>query len=337
MAVEEEWVDLPERLNLSKYQITATGRIRNKTSGHEMKCILSPDEYVVSSLRNDHSRNETVQIHRLIAETFIDNPDGKPVVDHINRIRYDNRISNLRWATHTENLNNRTNSKRKGRQVYQLTVDGIIINLWDSIKEASVATGICNSGIVRCCKKESAYSGGYLWRYFDEFNPLDGEIWKKVPINSSYDIYASNYGRIKKGTEITTGRINKHGYMIFRTTVNDNCISMFVHRLVCLTFNGKAPNGRNVVNHINNKRNDNRPENLEWTTQGDNNIHAIKTGSRSNLKPVVQRTMNGKYKERYNSIADASRATGISASGICTVCKGKGNYAGGYLWEYENK
>lgn len=38
------------------------------------------------------------RVHRLIAETFIDNPDAKPTVDHINRIRDDNRLCNLRWA-----------------------------------------------------------------------------------------------------------------------------------------------------------------------------------------------------------------------------------------------
>lgn len=41
-------------------------------------------------------------IHRLVAETFLPNPDSKPTVDHINRCRDDNRVSNLRWATHHE-------------------------------------------------------------------------------------------------------------------------------------------------------------------------------------------------------------------------------------------
>ena len=46
-------------------------------------------------------------IHRLVAETFISNPEHKPTVDHINQDRADNRVDNLRWATYTEQIHNR--------------------------------------------------------------------------------------------------------------------------------------------------------------------------------------------------------------------------------------
>lgn len=51
-------------------------------------------------------KGKTYSVHRIVAETFISNPDNKPTVDHIDRNRKNNTVSNLRWANrHEQNLN----------------------------------------------------------------------------------------------------------------------------------------------------------------------------------------------------------------------------------------
>ena len=79
------------------YQVSNTGKVRNPNK------VLTPNVgvkngYVYVTLRKDKRL-----LHRIVAETFIPNPFNKPEVDHINGIRTDNRLENLRWASGEEN------------------------------------------------------------------------------------------------------------------------------------------------------------------------------------------------------------------------------------------
>ena len=63
-------------------------------------------------------RGKTYKVHRLVAELFIPNPQDKRTIDHINRIRSDNRVCNLRWATQKEQIANSSriiNAKNKNK------------------------------------------------------------------------------------------------------------------------------------------------------------------------------------------------------------------------------
>ena len=58
-------------------------------------------------------RNTTTLVHRLVAETFLDNPQGYTEIDHVNRDKSDNSVANLRWVTPSENMSNSSKHKRR--------------------------------------------------------------------------------------------------------------------------------------------------------------------------------------------------------------------------------
>ena len=107
----------------------------------EWKSIIGEDNYYISSLgrvkHNDiilqqHLDNgyfkicfnsKTFKVHRLVGLHFIPNPDNKPFIDHINRIRNDNRVENLRWATHAENIINQDGRSNIGQKNIYLKKD----------------------------------------------------------------------------------------------------------------------------------------------------------------------------------------------------------------------
>ena len=91
-----------------KYKVTSCGKIFK--NGREMKPNTNAIGYQRIGLYA--TINEKIfQVHRIVAKAFIDNPDNLPEVDHINRIRNDNRVENLRWVTHRDNMQNQGNSK----------------------------------------------------------------------------------------------------------------------------------------------------------------------------------------------------------------------------------
>lgn len=106
----EIWEDIEE---FPDYQVSNLGRVRSckfDTIKVLKPGIQEPTKgcyYHYVMLRKD---NETYNrsIHRLVGKAFIPNPENKPQIDHINRNGLDNRVENLRWATRSENLVNRT-------------------------------------------------------------------------------------------------------------------------------------------------------------------------------------------------------------------------------------
>ena len=92
------------------YEISNLGNVRNIDTGKILKpCINSSSYYHVSLYKKGIEK--TLMIHRLVGLYFIPNPENLREIDHIDRIRTNNSITNLRWVSHSNNNRNRPKFK----------------------------------------------------------------------------------------------------------------------------------------------------------------------------------------------------------------------------------
>jgi len=85
-----------------KYFISKDGMVYSEKSKIFLQFSYNKHGYRRVGLYSN-GRTRTINVHRLVAETFIPNPENKPCVNHINGVRDDNRIENLEWCTYSEN------------------------------------------------------------------------------------------------------------------------------------------------------------------------------------------------------------------------------------------
>ena len=101
------------------YQVSNTGLVRSIKHNRVkvLRPVLTNGRYWSVGLWVN-STEKRFCIHRLVALAFIPNPDDKNEVDHINRIKTDNRVENLRWVTRSEN-NINTPTRTEHRNIYR--------------------------------------------------------------------------------------------------------------------------------------------------------------------------------------------------------------------------
>lgn len=206
---EEFWLPVNMDGYRSLYQVSSYGRVRSMDrlvtraegckpyfrKGVIMKAKVAQTGYPMVCLCLN-GQVKSFCVHRLVALTFIDNPNNYPCIDHINTIKTDNRVSNLRWCTQKMNSNNpisrarlsdslrksgwKTSEKLMNRPDLSKPVIQIdaqsnnVIKVWPSCAEASRKLGI-NKANLECCANGTPRKigskvyyritvGGYKWK-----------------------------------------------------------------------------------------------------------------------------------------------------------------------------
>lgn len=94
-----------------EYDTSNKGRVKSRVKFFEKLLKLTNHS---AGYKTVNIRNKNEFVHRLVAQVFISNPDNKPIVNHINGIKTDNRVENLEWCTDKENIQHAKKSIKKG-------------------------------------------------------------------------------------------------------------------------------------------------------------------------------------------------------------------------------
>lgn len=173
----EIWADIKGYEGL--YQVSNLSRVKSlmKKKRSREKLLRQTQDvagYLVVCLSINKTK-KNIKVHRLVAQTFIENPENKPCVNHKNGVRNDARIKNLEWCTYSENtkhsfeiLGNKSPYKgRKGhlaynsRPVYCTTLDV----LYRCAEYASNSLGVHKSSVNAICIRRRTHTQGLNFRY----------------------------------------------------------------------------------------------------------------------------------------------------------------------------
>ena len=154
--------------NYPNYTISDKGEIVNTNTNKELKGYIRKDGYVIISLSKGGKKYKCY-LHRLVAETFIPNPDNLPQVNHKDEAKTNNCVSNLEWITPKDNCNYGTRNERQGlghsKPIEQYDLDGNLIKEWDSAAQVERDLGFNHQNISKCCLGQQKTAYNYKWRY----------------------------------------------------------------------------------------------------------------------------------------------------------------------------
>ena len=226
--LEEEWRPIDQ---FPIYSISSLGNVQNNQTGKILKLSQKGGYYHIG-LSNETDK-KTFKVHRLVALAFLPNPLNKSDVNHKDKNKLNNCLTNLEWMTRAENNKHRCEgikiTSNKNKPVYRKHKTlGIILDQYNSIEDAanwifqeglSETTHNARNAIGNCARDKKKSSYGFAWEFVNKHEDLEGEEWRQILIpdvdlgDKTY--FVSNLGRYKNsfGEIPENYKVNDNGYI----------------------------------------------------------------------------------------------------------------------------
>ena len=160
------------------YQISNLGRVKSldrvDSIGHKRKgkiMKLTPFDGYLNIILTKNAKRKRFKVHRLVAETFIPNPEMNPTINHKDEVRSNNKVKNLEWCTDEYNVNygNRTKkyTAKRTKPILRISIDGKEKKIYGSMKEVS-EDGFDRRNVHSCIKGRLKKTGNYIWKYLED-------------------------------------------------------------------------------------------------------------------------------------------------------------------------
>lgn len=178
--MQEIWKDISGYEGI--YQVSNFGNIKSLERYFPTKNPKKPIAHInekILKLRTDkkgylnvgltkNGKFRTIQVHRIVAEAFIPNPENMPQVNHKDENKSNNNVNNLEWCSRKYNCNYGTRNLKIGKsscknRVIQCDLEGNPIKIFKNGKEAGLAFGKDPSSIYACCVGKQLTAFGYRW------------------------------------------------------------------------------------------------------------------------------------------------------------------------------
>lgn len=159
----------------SDYYASKSGDIFSIKSGKlvRKKFYNAKDGYCTTGLTpDDDTKQYRYRVHRIIAQTWLENLKNLPTVNHKDGDGRNNKVDNLEWASHSDQVKHAVETgllKRKTKEICQADEEGNLIAEFSSMKEAYEKTGVSINTISAACVGKYRMSGGFTWYYKENF------------------------------------------------------------------------------------------------------------------------------------------------------------------------